>query len=104
MEIVFVRSWKPLAFRGFFGVLFGLIAFLWPSVTLFGLVLLFGAYVLVDGFLAITAAVRQRARERAWALALEGFIGVGIGLAAFLWTGMTAVLFVDLIASAPHPR
>ena len=98
MEIFFVRSWKPLALRGLVGLLFGVTAFLWPSITLTGLVLLFGGYALVDGVLAITAAPRQRAREHVWALVLEGLVGVGIGLAAFLWTGATALVLVRMIA------
>ena len=98
VEIFIVRSWKPLALRGLAGVLFGLVAFLWPSITLAGLVLLFGAYALVDGLFTITAVTRQQAREHAWTLALEGLIGLGIGLAAFLWTGMTAVVLVNIVA------
>jgi uncharacterized membrane protein HdeD (DUF308 family) len=98
VEIFFARSWKALALRGLAGVLFGIAAFLWPSMTLGGLVLFFGGYALVDGFLALVAATRQPAREHAWKLVLEALIGIAIGLAAFFWTGMTALVLVDLIA------
>ena len=99
MEIFFVRGWKPLALRGLVSVLFGFVAFLWPTITLTALVLLFGAYSLVDGVLALAAGTRQGARQHGWLLALEGLIGVGIGLAAFLYTGMTALVLVDLIGA-----
>ena len=98
MELFFVRSWKPLAFRGLVGLLFGTVTFLWPSITLAGLVLLFGAYALVDGALAITAATRQTTPQHVWTLVIEGLVGVGIGLAAFLWTGATVLILVRLIA------
>ncbi len=98
METHFVPVWKPLALRGLAGVLFGAVALLWPSLTFAALVLLFGAYALLDGLLAIAAAARQRAPEHAWKLVLEGLVGVGFGLAAFLWTGMTALVLVKLIA------
>jgi uncharacterized membrane protein HdeD (DUF308 family) len=98
MEIFFAQSWKTLALRGLAGVLFGMLAFLWPSMTLATLVLAFGAYALVDGLLALVTATRQRVREHVLKLVVEGLIGIGIGLAAFLWTGMTALILVDLIA------
>jgi uncharacterized membrane protein HdeD (DUF308 family) len=58
MEVFIVRSWKVLALRGLAGVLFGVIALLWPSITLVALVLLFGGYAMVDGLLALAAATR----------------------------------------------
>lgn len=98
MEIFFVRSWKSLAMRGLVGIAFGTVAFLWPSITLAGLVLLFGAYALIDGVLAISAATLQRQRDHVMTLALEGFVGVGVGLAAFFFTGATAIVLTQLIA------
>ena len=98
MEVLIVRSWKALALRGVAGVLFGVLAFMWPAITLVALVLVFGGYALVDGLLALAAATRQEAREHAWTLAVEGLLGVGVGLAAFLATGMTALFLANLIA------
>lgn len=98
MELFIVRSWKLLALRGLLGVLFGLVAFVWPSITLVALVLLFGAYAIVDGLLAIAAATRHGVREHAWTLVLEGLVGLGVGLASLVWTGITALLLVELIA------
>jgi uncharacterized membrane protein HdeD (DUF308 family) len=98
MEVFIVRSWKPLALRGLAGVLFGILAFMWPAITLVALVLVFGGYALLDGLLALAAAQRQNAREHAWTLAAEGLLGVGVGLAALLCTGMTAFVLVNLIA------
>ena len=98
MDIIFVRSWRPLALRGIAGLLFGLVAFLWPSVTLTVLVLGFGVYALTDGVLAVAAGTRQRGREHAWMLVLEGLIGVAVGLAAIVWTGETALVLVYVVA------
>lgn len=97
MTAVFVRSWKPLAWRGALGVLFGVLAFLWPQMTLALLVLLFGVYALIDGFVAIAMGTRQRAREHAWVFLLEGFAGLALGLAVFLWTRSAAQIVVHLI-------
>ena len=60
MVIVLARNWWALALRGLFAVLFGIMAFAWPGITLGALVLLYGAYALADGIFAIAAAVVGR--------------------------------------------
>jgi uncharacterized membrane protein HdeD (DUF308 family) len=58
-------------------VLFGVFAFIWPGITLTALAIVWGAYALVDGVLALIAAFRVRDRGKPfWALLV-----VGIGLA-----------------------
>ncbi len=94
----FARSWRSLAWRGAFGVVFGAVTLLWPRMTLTALVLLFGVYALLDGIAALAVATRAGAREHLWALTLEGLAGVGIGLAASLWTRMAIDLLALLIA------
>jgi len=98
MVIFVVRAWKPLGLRGLAAILLSAVALLWPTITLAGLVLVFGAYALIDGALAITAATQQRTRDHVWTLFFEGLLGIGVGLAAFLWTGATALVLVRVIA------
>jgi uncharacterized membrane protein HdeD (DUF308 family) len=90
------RYWWAVALRGLLAVLFGLAAFLWPGITLVSLVLLFGAYALVDGILAIIAAFRAR---EWWPLLLEGVVGIAAGVVTFLWPGITAIALLYLIAA-----
>ncbi|MDQ6669799.1 MAG: HdeD family acid-resistance protein [Chloroflexota bacterium] len=91
------RHWWVIALRGVAAVLFGLLAFVWPGMTLSVLVLLFGAYALVDGILGIVAAFRGDAEHRL-AQVTEGIIGVLAGLAAFVWPGLTALVLLYIIA------
>jgi uncharacterized membrane protein HdeD (DUF308 family) len=68
------RYWWVVAVRGVAAVLFGLMAVIWPAITVTVLVLLFGAYALVDGVLALATAIfggRSAEGRRPW-LALEG--------------------------------
>jgi uncharacterized membrane protein HdeD (DUF308 family) len=53
---------------------------------------------MVDGLLAVAAATRLQAGEHAGMFAIEGLLGFGAGLATVLWTGMTAVVLITLIA------
>ena len=100
MVVVLARNWWALALRGLAAVLFGIMAFAWPGMTLGVLVLLYGAYALVDGVLAIIAAVAGRTSGMPWwALLLEGVMGVTIGILTFAWPGITALVLLYLIAA-----
>ncbi len=52
------RNWWALALRGVAAVLFGLLTFFLPGITLVTLVLLFGAYALVDGLFNLLPSLR----------------------------------------------
>jgi hypothetical protein len=78
-------------------VLFGVLAFAWPGVTLTVLVLFWGAFALVDGFLSLVAAFRTDNDHR-WGLLLEGIVGVGAGLVTFFYPGLTALGLLYIIA------
>src|SRR5258708_387154 len=90
------RHWWALALRGLFAVLFGLLTFLIPGITLFTLVLLFGAYAILDGIFDIISAVRAPGRH--WPLVLEGVVGIIIGILTFIWPGITTMVLLYLIA------
>ena len=90
------RHWWALALRGVFAVLFGLLTFLIPGITLLTLVLLFGAYAILDGIFDIISAVKAPGRH--WPLVLEGVVGIIIGILTFLWPGITTMVLLYLIA------
>ena len=93
------QFWWMLVLRGAVAILFGILAFMWPGVTLSVLILLFGAYALVDGIAAIIVGIKEYGdRERWWATLLSGLVSAAAGLVTFLMPGLTAIALLSLIA------
>jgi uncharacterized membrane protein HdeD (DUF308 family) len=99
MLIVFTSTWWALVLRGIVAILFGVLAFIWPHITLTALVFLFGAYAFVDGAFAIIAGIKSHAEfKRWWLLLIEGILSVAAGVFAFTVPAMTALILLILIA------
>lgn len=100
LSAVLARNWWAIAIRGVLGIVVGVIAFIMPAATMLALVLLFAAYMLVDGVFAIVAAVRAARRHDRWGLlVLEGVADIAAGAIAVLWPGITLLAFVLLVAA-----
>jgi uncharacterized membrane protein HdeD (DUF308 family) len=98
--MLLARNWWSLAIRGVIAILLGLLTFVWPGLTLSVVVLLFGAYALLDGIFNLAGAWRQsRMHERWGVLLLEGIAGVIAGLITFAWPGITALFLLLVIAT-----
>ncbi len=92
--------WWALAIRGAIAIIFGLAALLRPGIALEALILLFGAYALVDGVFAIVGVFGgTRGGTPRWLLLIEGIAGILAGIIAFVLPGLTAVVLVYLIAA-----
>jgi uncharacterized membrane protein HdeD (DUF308 family) len=94
------RDWWVYAVRGIAAILFGIMALVWPGPTLAALVLLFGAYALVDGVALLVALARGDvlAKRHKWVTALMGAVSIGVAIATFVWPGMTALTLLYLVA------
>ncbi len=94
------RNWWLLALRGLAGVLFGILAFVWPAITLFVLVYLFGAFALVNGICSLVLAwYAPPGYPRFGALILGGILSIVAGLIAFFLPGITALGLLIMIAA-----
>jgi uncharacterized membrane protein HdeD (DUF308 family) len=93
------RIGQSITLRGVAAVLFGVTALAWPGVTLLTLIILFGAYALVDGLVAFWAAASpdRPARGRGWLVA-EGVVGVATGVVTVAWPAATGLVLLWLVA------
>jgi uncharacterized membrane protein HdeD (DUF308 family) len=93
------QDWWALALRGALAIIAGLIALFFPGPTLAAFILLFSAYLLVDGVFALIAGFRvARCGERSWPLFLEGVADIAGGLIAFFWPGIALLALVYVVA------
>ena len=90
------KNWWALALRGLVALMFGLLTFVLPGITLVTLILLFGAYALADGIFNIIAFFRVASHH--WALLVEGLIGIIAGILTFVWPAITALALLYVIA------
>ncbi|MEY2488836.1 MAG: hypothetical protein QOC70_778 [Verrucomicrobiota bacterium] len=96
----FRRNWWLLALRGLAAVIFGLLAFAWPGITLLTLIWLFGAFALVNGILSLVLATKApKGYPRFGSLILGGLLGILAGLLTFVMPGITALGLLILIAA-----
>src|SRR5207248_3937769 len=85
------KGWWLLLLRGIAAVVFGVLAFIWPGLTLLTLVILYGAFAIVDGVLALAAVFGRTGPDvPKWWLVLTGVLDIGAGLIALFWPGITA--------------
>jgi uncharacterized membrane protein HdeD (DUF308 family) len=98
MERSIARNWWMLALRGVLAVAFGVLVIFWPDFAWLVLVGLFAGFALLDGALAISAAVVGHEHGRRWwALVLEGIIGIAAGVLTLVWPGVTELLLLYFI-------
>ncbi|HSL47275.1 MAG TPA: DUF308 domain-containing protein [Anaerolineales bacterium] len=99
MFIQLSRHWWWLALRGIAAILFGILALAWRGDTLGSFMLLFGNFALVDGLLAIFAALTHVAANKRWWVILHGLVSIDIALFAFFWTESAATILPYIVAA-----
>jgi len=93
------QYWLLILFRGIIALLFGIMALISVEFTLLFLVYLFGAYVLIDGIMAVIVSLQERKSTRAWLIVLLiGIVGIIVGILSFIHPGNVALVIFYLVA------
>ncbi len=93
------RAWWLVLLRGIAAIIFGVLAWTWPAITLVTLVLFWGAYALVDGVAALVGGWQTKdGGKPMWTVVLVGIVGIAAGIFTFLQPGVTAIALLMLIA------
>ena len=89
------RYWWVLLVRGLLAILFGVMAYAWPGLTVAVLVLMFGVYALVDGVSSlVSAAGGVTPGTPRWLVVVRGLLGIGAGILTLMAPGVTAAVLV----------
>jgi uncharacterized membrane protein HdeD (DUF308 family) len=100
MHELFLRTWWVLALRGAIALLFGVLALVWPGLTLLWLVALFAAYALLGGVASVMGAVRHRySDEKWWLIFLLGLVSMAAAVSAIVYPGLTALVLVLMMGA-----
>ena len=99
MSEVLAQRWWAVGLRGILGIIFGLICLLTPGIALGAFVIVFAAYMFVDGVFAIISGIRAARSGESWGLLiLEGVVDLAAGVIAVLWPAITLVALVWIVA------
>jgi len=99
LSAILCRAWWMLLLRGVIAILFAIMCWTRPGISLAALMWVFAAYTLADGILSVVTAISGRKEhEFWWVLLIQGIIGVGVGLMTFAAPGVTALIFLFYIA------
>jgi uncharacterized membrane protein HdeD (DUF308 family) len=94
------RMWWLIVLRGLAALAFGLVAIFWPGISLAALVMLFGAYALLDGCITLGLSLRLPAGEPGRSiLMVTGLAGLLVGLVSVLWPQVTVTLLIYILAA-----
>ena len=93
------RNWWLILLRGVLAILFGVLAFIWPGITLLTLIFLYAGFAFADGALSLIAAVRGGTPTPRWWLALVGLMGLAVGVLTIFYPQITGLVLLMFIAA-----
>ena len=93
------QAWPVLLARAVFAVAFGLVALIWPTITLLILAWAFGIFAIIDGAMQIIDGIRRRDRPRWWITLLLGLLELAAGVLALIWPGISAVALAIVVGA-----
>jgi len=92
------RPDRPLATRAVLALVFGTVAIAWPEIRLGEFVLLFGAYILLDGLAAVWLGFAGEHAPERWGSFAEGAVSCALGVLAFVQP-LIPIVLLYLIAT-----
>jgi uncharacterized membrane protein HdeD (DUF308 family) len=85
--------------NGALSIALGIVVIVWPNISLYSLVLVFGAYALVRGVFGLVAAIATPIPQgRGW-LIVSSLAGIAVGILVFADTGMSALALLYVIGA-----
>jgi len=100
MKVFLQKAWKHILVWGIFSVLFGVMAFLWPAITLTSLVWIFAITIISQGIALAVGTWNYRKDDKGWwILFLLGLVNILVGVICIVYPGITALVLVMFIGA-----
>ena len=100
MKNYLAKYWWIFLLRGLFSIIFGILAFVMPGLTIATLVIVWGAYALIDGIFSLYASATGGTKPGDhWLVGLQGLIGLAAGVITLIMPGVTALGLLIAIAA-----
>ena len=88
-----------IGLNGLLSIAFGIVIIVWPGISLYSLVIVFGAFALARGIIGLMAAIGGGVRQdRGW-LAIMSLAAIAVGVIVFLRTDISAVALLYVIGA-----
>ncbi len=98
LRLLHRNAWA-IALRGWVAIAFGILVLIWPRPFPTTTAWLFAVYAVLDGALALSAALPRADSQRMWwGLALEGVTGLLMGALVAIWSVSVTNSLVPLMA------
>ena len=96
---VAARYWWVLLVRGILLIALGIMMVTWPQATVLVILVLFAAYLIVDGVMALAEGFTERreGRPSGWFFT-QGVLAIIAGIVVLVWPSATATVVVWVIA------
>jgi uncharacterized membrane protein HdeD (DUF308 family) len=84
---------------GALSIAFGMVIIVWPGISLYSLVIVFGAFALARGIIGLGVAIGGSGQAgRGW-LAFSSLASIAVGVVVFFYTGMSALALLYVIGA-----
>ena len=88
-----------LGLSGVLAIAFAVVILVWPDISLFALVILFGALALSRGIVGLVMAARSPIKQgRGW-LVISSLASIAVGLVVFFFTDMSTLALLYVIGA-----
>jgi uncharacterized membrane protein HdeD (DUF308 family) len=88
-----------IGISGLLFIVFGVVIIIWPNISLFSLVIVFGAFALARGIVGLVGALTSPVSEgRGW-LVFNSLISIVVGVVVFWRTDMSALALLYVIGA-----
>jgi len=92
--------WWSILTKGIIAIVFGVIAVIWPGITLLTLVIIFGAFFLIDGIFTIIISTKHHKIQKQWKWSLAaGIAGLVLGIIVLSMPIVTEIVLIYVVAA-----